>query len=959
MSKKMLINATLPEEDRVAIVENGILTELDIEVADRQQTKSNIYKGEVIRVEQGLQAAFIDYGAQRAGFLQIGEIHPSLYPKRDDDSPHPRRPAINDILKKGQQILVQVVKEERGNKGAALTTEFSLPGRYMVLMPQSDSHGISRKIENDSVRKGIKQIMADLNLPENMGYIIRTAAIDQPAQELKRDFDYLFNTYNNIISHSEKTQAPTLIYQESNLVLRSIRDYFSPEIDEVLIDDRAVFQEAREFFKAVMPEYTSLVKLHQERRPIFSRYQIEEQIAALSSNTVNLPSGGSIVLDQTEALVAIDVNSGKMSSEQNVEATAHRVNVEAACEVARQLRLRDMGGLIVIDFIDMRQRKNAREVEKALKTGLKIDKARVTVGRISHQFGLLEMSRQRIKANLGEGTYQVCHHCQGNGHIQSAESRSVALLRRIQAGTAKGSIVQVICTVCVEVANYLLNNKRRELFELEQRYKLTITIHSNPQYLPEQVALDFIKQSKEQKEKQQNNDQTPLVETNVADRCQIEDTSTSESTENVEQKKPRRRRRPNHRRNNQKINENVSASKNNEGTPTETSEQPDTTTTPVQPKSVEETQKTSETAPQEKTTQAATETDNVAKTDEIDTEVKKPVQRRRSTAATKKAAQPTTAKKAASSTHESEVKSASAEKLAEESDTPMAQVEEKPKRRTPRRKTASKTKEEGTQNIVPKDGETTTTDDKDAKAVEEKKPARRRRTTKKTTEPAATKAATESAATESVMAETASNADKNKTSTAEEPAKPKRRTTRKTAPSTVEGVATTESADEVTKESPEVKKPVRRRRTTKKAVEATAQESATSNAGTDKKITDTAEKTSEEVKPKRKVARRKTTTKPEDAASSVDTNQKKTSSDEGTTIEKKVVKKTTKKADSEAEIAAETKKPVRRRRTTTKKVAEAQEKTTTVEKPKRRASSTKSKTTSKKATSTEDKPVDS
>ena len=887
----MLINATLPEEDRVAIVENGILTELDIEVAGRQQTKSNIYKGEVIRVEQGLQAAFIDYGAQRAGFLQIGEIHPSLYPKRDDDTPHPRRPAITDILKRGQQILVQVVKEERGNKGAALSTEISLPGRYMVLMPESDSRGISRKIENDSVRKGIKQIMTGLELPENMGYIIRTAAIDQPAEELKRDFDYLFNTYNNIISHSEKAQAPALIYQESNLVIRSIRDYFSTEIDEVLIDGRTVFQEARDFFKAVMPEYASLVKLHQERRPIFSRYQIEEQISALSSNTVNLPSGGSIVLDQTEALVAIDVNSGKMSSEHNVEATAHRVNLEAATEVARQLRLRDMGGLIVIDFIDMRQRKNAREVEKALKGGLKIDKARVTVGRISHQFGLLEMSRQRIKANLGEGSYQVCPHCQGSGRIQSAESRSVALLRRIQAGTAKGSIGQVICTVCIEVANYLLNNKRRELFDLEQRSKLTISIQANPQYLPEQVELDFIKQSKEQKESPHINDQTPLVEINVSDRGQTpiaeiteelpSDTTTPETTgdntddnnDGSERKKPRRRRRPNRRRTDQKRTEDGG---NNEDTP-ETSEQPDTTEQSVQPS---------------------------AENDTIEPVVKTE-----------------TATTAQEITAQSGEKADNVPGASEDKDAAIAQTEEKPKRRAPRRKTLTKAKAAESSEVKDSDKATTATTTETIEATEtvaEKKPVRRRRTTKKIPE---------SSATESAISEPATKADPDTINPAAEPAKPKRRTTpRKTAPDTQDKALATETKTTTDDKTPETKKPVRRRHTTKKVVEATTQETTT-NADDNVKKTSTAltEKQNKEVKPKTRVTRRKAATKPEEVS---------TTSNGATTV---------------SEEAPDEKKPVRRR--TTKKITATADKTGTEEKPKRRVTATKNK-----ASATDDKP---
>lgn len=882
----MLINATLPEEDRVAIVEDGILTELDIEIAGRQQTKSNIYKGEVIRVEQGLQAAFVDYGAQRPGFLQIGEIHPSLYPKRDDDSPHPRRPAITDILRRGQQILVQVVKEERGNKGAALTTEISLPGRYMVLMPESSSRGISRKIDNDSVRKGIKQTMAGLELPENMGYIIRTAAIDQPAEELKRDFDYLLNTYNSIISHNETAKAPALIYQESNLVIRSIRDYFSTDIDEVLIDDRAVFQEARDFFKAVMPEHASLVKLHQERRPIFSRYQIEEQISQLSSNTVNLPSGGSIVLDQTEALVAIDVNSGKMSSEQDVEATAHRVNLEAAVEVARQLRLRDMGGLVVIDFIDMRQRKNAREVEKALKTSLKIDKARVTVGRISHQFGLLEMSRQRIKANLGEGAYRACAHCQGKGRIQSEESCSISLLRQIQASTAKGNVSKVLCRAAVDVANYLHNNKRRELHDLEQRYNLTISITADSLFLPEQIELEVIKQSQERKENRNNVEQAPLVDMDVSLRGQ-EDTSpeqpssseanatiteeTSETStdnqETTERKKPRRRRRSNRRRPDQRRTDDTSSA--NESTPqqnavdgeeTENNKPVTNNTTKTDEIAVQSSERTTEsnpvssadnnTAPAETAVTTTTDENKPAspvaesaetnKQSEVSVQnepAKKPARRRRAPA-----------KKAAPKTEEN-----SDDSIKDDSEK-TEPVTEKPKRRAPRRKTAPKVAE--TENKEQNNDQPSTSDVKtqeEPNVEPEKKPVRRRRPTKKPVE-----------ATETSTAEAAS------TVTTEEE-KPKRRTPRKKAtPAPAKDTTTTavvaETAASVTASAAEKtaeKKPTRRRSTTKKAVEGAASEAATTQSTDD---------TVETEKPKRPVRRRSTVDKTTTAESTDEKN---------------------------------------------------------------------------------------
>jgi ribonuclease E len=499
MSKKMLINATHLEENRVAIVEDGILSELDIEIAGKEQTRGNIYKGTVVRVESGLQAAFIDYGGERMGFLQLGEIHPSYFKAAEKNSEGKGRLRISDVLRRGQELLLQVVKEERGTKGAALTTFLSLPGRYMVLMPDSDTKGVSRKIEDESQRRKLKEAMASLNLPPDMGYIVRTAGIGQTTEELKRDFDYLVRLYQNIQKMGEESRAPALIYKESNLVIRSIRDYFSADMDEVLVDDPKVFQEARDFFQQVMPEYARLVKLHQERRPIFARYQIEEQIETISKNKVPLPSGGSIVIDQTEALVAVDVNSGKMASEQGVEATAYKTNLEAAAEVGRQLRLRDLGGLIVIDFIDMRDRKHIREVEKSLKDALKNDKARVTVGRIS-QFGIMEMSRQRIKATLAEGAYLTCPHCFGSGKIKSPEAQAVAFLRKLQAGVAKGNIGLVEGEVPLDVAIYLLNSKREELHEMERQRNLSIFIKGHPGFVAGQTELTFHKREKERME---------------------------------------------------------------------------------------------------------------------------------------------------------------------------------------------------------------------------------------------------------------------------------------------------------------------------------------------------------------------------------------------------------------------------------------------------------------------------
>jgi ribonuclease E len=495
MSKKMLINATHPEEHRVAIVEDGLLAELDIEITSREQTRGNIYKGVVVRVEPGLQAAFIDFGGARPGFLQIGEIHPSFF-KSGQGGENKGRPKINDLLRRGQELLIQVVKEERGTKGAALTTYLSLPGRYMVLMPESDTKGVSRKIEQEAQRKKLKETMNSLELPDHIGYIVRTAGIGQKKTELKRDVDYLIRVYEKILELAKQIKAPALIYKESNLVIRSIRDYFSSDIDEVLVDDPGAAQEAKEFFEEVMPEYAKLVKQHQERRPIFARYQIEEQIEAITRNKVPLPSGGSIVIDATEALVAVDVNSGKMAGEQGVEATAFKTNMEAAAEIARQLRLRDLGGLIVIDFIDMRDRKHVREVEKCLKDALKADKARVTVGRIS-QFGLLEMSRQRIKSVLAAAAYLPCPHCGGSGLIKSAETQALDFLRRVYTGMAKGHIGRVEAEIPLDVASYILNHKRAELLEIENHHSASIFIKGRPDFVSGQMEISFLKREKE------------------------------------------------------------------------------------------------------------------------------------------------------------------------------------------------------------------------------------------------------------------------------------------------------------------------------------------------------------------------------------------------------------------------------------------------------------------------------
>lgn len=497
MAKKMLINVMHPEESRIAIVEDGHLVELDIETAGREQTRGNIYKGAIVRVEPGLQAAFVDIGMKKLGFLQMGEIHPDNWKWRDDitEEQRNRRPRIQEILRRGQELIVQVEKGEREGKGAALTTYISLPGRYMVLMPGSDSCGISRKVENEGDRKKIKEMVAELDIPEGYGYIIRTEALGKRKTELAKDLNYLIKLSESIKERAGEFKAPALIYQESDLVIRTIRDYFSADIEEVLVDSKDVYKQARAFFKDVMPKHEKIVKLHLEKRPIFAKYQLEEQIDLIYEKKVPLKSGGSIVIEPTEALVSIDVNSGKSTGEKGVEDTAFKTNMEAAEEVARQLRLRDLGGLIIIDFIDMRDRKHKAEVEKTLKNALKADKARVCVDKIS-QFGLLEMSRQRIKQTINEGSYLECPHCGGHGKVKSVEAMALSFLRKLHTAAARGTISEVRGSLPLEVAYYLLNRKKRELAQIETDYEIEVTVKGKPSFTMNQLELDQVKKEK-------------------------------------------------------------------------------------------------------------------------------------------------------------------------------------------------------------------------------------------------------------------------------------------------------------------------------------------------------------------------------------------------------------------------------------------------------------------------------
>ncbi len=512
MPKKMLINALHAEEARVAIVEDGRLMDLGIEIAGREQTRGNVYKGVVVRVEPGLQAAFIDIGLKKLGFLQMGELHPEFWQWRDDvpqDSRN-RRPRIQEVLRRGQELLVQVEKGERDMKGAAVTSYLSLPGRYMVLMPGSDSAGVSRKVEAEGERKKLKEMAAELNIPEGIGFIIRTEALGKKQAELAKDFHYLLKLNESIREAAARVKGPALIYQESDLIIRTIRDYFTSEIDEVLVDSVEVYEQAKAFFKEVMPRMAARVKLHQEKRPIFSRYQLEEQIDQIYEKKVLLKSGGSLVIEPAEALVSIDVNSGKSTGERGVEDTAYKTNMEAAEEAARQLRLRDLGGLIVIDFIDMRDRKHNADVEKTLKHALKSDKARVTVGKIS-QFGLLEMSRQRIRQTANEAVYLECPHCEGRGRIKSVEAMAVSFLRKVHGAAAKGTIGEVRGGLPLEVAYYLLNRKKKDLARIEADYDIEVTLKGKPSFLMNQIELELLKREKPSSEGQSDGVQAALV----------------------------------------------------------------------------------------------------------------------------------------------------------------------------------------------------------------------------------------------------------------------------------------------------------------------------------------------------------------------------------------------------------------------------------------------------------------
>ena len=522
MSKQMLIDATHAEETRVVVLEDGRLDEFDVDTSTKKQIKGNIYLAKVIRVEPSLQAAFVDYGGNKHGFLAFGEIHPDYYQipvadrealkkqmmeeaaaekaARDNEevsesdaevesvsdsdvddvirhrSSFFRKYKIQEVIRQGQVMLVQVIKEERGNKGAALTTYLSLAGRFSVLMPNnSRGGGVSRKISSAKDRKTLREIVDKLPIPDGMSVIIRTAGQGKTKSEIKRDFDYLMKTWMQIRKITLESIAPKLIHEEGNIIKRSLRDVFTPDIDEILVGGEDTFKTVRAFIKTLMPTQVKKVKQYKGDLPLFQQYQVEDQLELMHSNIVQLRSGGYLVIDQTEALVAVDVNSGRATREHNIEETALRTNLETCDELARQLRLRDLAGLIVIDFIDMDEPRNNAAVERRLKEALKRDRARVQVGKMSG-FGLMEMSRQRLHSSFLESSYHVCPHCGGKGMVRSTESSAMHALHLLDEAAAKNQNTTLVMTVPPEIASYVLNMKRETLKDIETRFGVQVQI---------------------------------------------------------------------------------------------------------------------------------------------------------------------------------------------------------------------------------------------------------------------------------------------------------------------------------------------------------------------------------------------------------------------------------------------------------------------------------------------------
>jgi len=529
MKQEMLINVSQPEECRIAIVEDGVLEELYVERANQDSYVGNIYKGIIVNLEPSIQAAFVDFGVGRNGFLHISDVEPQYFrqggydpdkpagpagPRRgnrrnaesvfeevedDEDQPRQRgprpgarprfKPPIQDIFRRGDEVLVQVIKEGIGTKGPTLSTYISIPGRYLVLMPALGRIGVSRKIEDEVERRRLRDIMLELNPPRGLGFIVRTAGADRSKRELSRDLAYLVRLWRVIVRRMKKMAAPVDIYEESDMIIRTIRDIFTGEVDTIWIDEPSAYERAREFLQLVMPRYVHRLQLYEGKEPLFHKYGLEDEIARIHRRVVPLKAGGSIVIDQTEALVAIDVNSGNFRADDSAEETAYQMNLLAAKEISRQIRLRDLGGVIVNDFIDMRKDKHRRGVEHALRDAVKRDRARTKILRTS-PFGLIEMTRQRVRPSLKRSVYTDCPTCQGTGVVKTPESMAIEVFRLLILTCQRPNVARVVLTVASEVAQYLNNKKRRQLAKMEEDHNLIVQVIGVAEVSPEHLVIE-------------------------------------------------------------------------------------------------------------------------------------------------------------------------------------------------------------------------------------------------------------------------------------------------------------------------------------------------------------------------------------------------------------------------------------------------------------------------------------
>ena len=533
MKHTMLVNAVHKEQMRMATVnEKGKLTEFNIQMSVREPITGNIYKGKVLKVERGLQAAFVDYGGNKDGFLPLKDVSPEYFTE-----PEKGQTGGKPVLKAGREIIVQAVRGASGNKGALLTSYISLPGRYLVLLPNKPGGGISRKIESEEDRKKIKNLMEQIKIPDDMGFIVRTAGINRTKQEIQRDYQLQMRLWKEIYKKASSSSAPLLIYQETDFGVRSLRDYLTPEIDEILVDDYDTFRKMRAYLKAVTPRQVRIMKQYKEKVPIFEKFHLEEQIRVIYQERVDLKSGGYIIINPTEAMITIDVNSGRASSKRNIEETAFKTNIEACDEIARQLRLRDLGGLIVIDFIDMADKKHIAEVEKSFKRALSIDRARIQLARIS-KFGMLELSRQKKQSTIQEISYTTCPYCRGSGLRPSLEYAALGAFRRIESEAVKGIYSDLRIILPHEIAGYILNRKRSKLLNLESTFGLTMHISGSTEMPWDK--LDIQQTSKEQaQEKPDGQEEEALLKANEKAR------STDEQKEPAKKKS---RRRPRHKK---------------------------------------------------------------------------------------------------------------------------------------------------------------------------------------------------------------------------------------------------------------------------------------------------------------------------------------------------------------------------------------------------------------------------